>query len=353
MHGAAARPIAVRSLVATAVSGRAQSVMPAALWKRYVAGYVGGDVVPYVGEGVPTLEDCRTARAELLVYAPFDLRSQLPGLANATGDRVAASAHIVAQNCLTGETVYDRIVAFASDPPGDENAGDFEVDPESAWGHEIPATLARVRFNGNNLARVAPPAFAPQVAEAPAPAGQPLTAAALRATPPPRAAPPRRAPPPASVPPAASPSTPSPSTPSPPTAPPPTASPHPPSIVDIAARPYVAATARPQQPRRIADVGTSARPPNVGPAEGVSQLSQSVTVARILSVRPPFAIVDLRNSNVAAGDTLVDFADGDRNRLPSPIALTVTQNFGSYVEAVFDGVSGGALPSKGDLVEAK
>lgn len=85
----------------------------------------------------------------------------------------------------------------------------------------------------------------------------------------------------------------------------------------------------------------------------MSQLSQSVTVARILSVRPPFAIVDLRNSNVAAGDTLVDFADGDRNRLPSPIALTVTQNFGSYVEAVFDGVSGGALPSKGDLVEAK
>ena len=350
-EGALARGVAVRALVATGVTGRAQSVMPTALWKRYVEAYVGGDVVPFEGDGVPTLADCRAAKAELLVYAPFDLRARLPGLANATGDRVAAGAHIVAQNCITDETVFDRIVSFASDPPGDDNAGDFEIDPEAAWGHEVPQTLARVRFDRTDLARVSPPLPPDVVVASPAPA-RPAnpTARVAVATPGPSQTPPatgsrsgRRSATPAST---TGPSSTTAATPAAPSAARAT-------IADIASRPYVSATPAPRPPNVIARVATDAVGTNVGPSDGVTHLSQTIAIARILSVRAPFAIVELRNSDVAAGDTLLDFADGDRRRLTNAIALTVTQNFGSYVEAVFDDVSGSPIPNKGDLIESR
>jgi hypothetical protein len=72
-------------------------------------------------------------------------------------------------------------------------------------------------------------------------------------------------------------------------------------------------------------------------------------VARIFSVRPPIVQVDLREG-VKPGDVLRIYAGAD-HKAKGPIYLTVTQQQGKYVEAMFSTVSGGPQPAVGDFVE--
>lgn len=72
-------------------------------------------------------------------------------------------------------------------------------------------------------------------------------------------------------------------------------------------------------------------------------------VARIFSVRPPIVLVDLRDG-IKPGDVLRLYAGSD-HKTKGPIYLTVTQQQGKYVEAMFSTVSGGPQPAVGDFVE--
>ena len=72
-------------------------------------------------------------------------------------------------------------------------------------------------------------------------------------------------------------------------------------------------------------------------------------VARVLSVTPPLAVVDIA-ANLRPGDTLRVFADAKHNP-KGPIILTVTQVTGKTAEVLFSIVGGAIAPSVGDLVE--
>jgi hypothetical protein len=132
----------LKLLVATRVSDDAAPAMSLALWTKLVDDYVGNDIIPFKGAAAATLDDCRTASADYMVDAPFDLRPRLPGIANTTG-RVAAKSHIVVTNCITGTVILDQTIPFDSEPPTTPE-GDIETVPEISWGHAIPATFAKV-----------------------------------------------------------------------------------------------------------------------------------------------------------------------------------------------------------------
>jgi hypothetical protein len=70
--------------------------------------------------------------------------------------------------------------------------------------------------------------------------------------------------------------------------------------------------------------------------------------ARIISVRPPQAIVDVRGAN--PGDVLRVYAGADR-KAKGPIYLTVTRQLGKNVEATFSTLDGVPQPAAGDFVE--
>jgi len=72
-------------------------------------------------------------------------------------------------------------------------------------------------------------------------------------------------------------------------------------------------------------------------------------VARVFQVRPPLVLIDLREG-VKPGDVLRIYAGAD-HKAKGPIYLTVTQQQGKYVEAMFSTISGGPQPAVGDFVE--
>lgn len=73
------------------------------------------------------------------------------------------------------------------------------------------------------------------------------------------------------------------------------------------------------------------------------------TVAHVISVRVPFALVNIKNNGtIHPGDGLRDFSTPDHAPRAKPIIMTVTQVFDSYVEVTFPA---DATPDKGDLVE--
>jgi hypothetical protein len=74
-------------------------------------------------------------------------------------------------------------------------------------------------------------------------------------------------------------------------------------------------------------------------------------VGRVIRVAPPLAYIDFRGVDLKPGDTLRDFARSDRGAHPSTIALSVTQVFETYVEAIYPAADGEPQPAIGDLVE--
>ncbi|MBV9103534.1 MAG: hypothetical protein JO060_08075 [Candidatus Eremiobacteraeota bacterium] len=74
-------------------------------------------------------------------------------------------------------------------------------------------------------------------------------------------------------------------------------------------------------------------------------------VARIKSVQPPFAYVDLGGTApLRVGDMLRAFADASAEKRV-PVLLTVTNPDGKYVQALFSTTNGDPVPQAGDYVE--
>jgi hypothetical protein len=138
-----------RVLVGTDVSGAAQATMSPRLWARLVVQWVGQKPIPFSGK--PTLYECAHAKALYMVYAPFELRPQLPGGSLQVRDRITALTHITVVNCLTKATTFDQIVGLTSNPTS--TAGDV-------WASSVAQTLRRHRIVFSALVhvvRVTPP----------------------------------------------------------------------------------------------------------------------------------------------------------------------------------------------------
>ena len=152
-YPALAKSTPIKVLVFANVSDQAHATMSSDLWNKYVTAYAGAATAEFSGPADPTLEDCRKAGADYMLVAPFDLRPRLPGMANASG-RVAAVAHLIATNCITGSVTLDQTVNFDSDPPSSASDGDFESTPEITWAHAVPMTLARYPLVFQRVAHV-------------------------------------------------------------------------------------------------------------------------------------------------------------------------------------------------------
>ncbi|MBV8074571.1 MAG: hypothetical protein JO140_04000 [Candidatus Eremiobacteraeota bacterium] len=136
---AAARSGGVNVLVGTEVSATAQNTMPAALWSRLVAQWVGENVIPF--NGSPTIDDCKRAKALYMVSAPFELKPRLPGTALHVNDRVQALTHVTVVNCLNKKTVYDQLISLESNPVSTANEGDLEPVAAVTWESSIRQTF--------------------------------------------------------------------------------------------------------------------------------------------------------------------------------------------------------------------
>jgi hypothetical protein len=74
-------------------------------------------------------------------------------------------------------------------------------------------------------------------------------------------------------------------------------------------------------------------------------------VARIKSVQPPFAYIDLGDTPpMKVGDVLQTFANANGEK-QSPILLTVTNPDSTYIQTVFSTTPGSTIPQAGDYVE--
>ncbi|HMD02305.1 MAG TPA: hypothetical protein VKG44_05000 [Candidatus Baltobacteraceae bacterium] len=148
----AARVSPVRVLIYAPVSEAARPLMSTTLWAKQVADYVNARTLPWTGTDAPTVADCRSASADFMVSAPFELRPRLPGMPNANG-RQAAVTHLVFTNCVTGKVVYDQHVDFESDPYN-QPEGDLEPVPEISWSKSVPAALAKYPVYFPRVSRV-------------------------------------------------------------------------------------------------------------------------------------------------------------------------------------------------------
>jgi hypothetical protein len=148
----AARVSPVRVLVYAPVAEAARATMSPALWTKIVTDYVNARSTPFPGDAPPTLADCRTAHADYMVSAPFDLRPRLPGLPSSSG-RVAAATRLVFTNCVTGHVVYDQHVNLESQPEN-QAEGDLESVPEISWAKSVPATLAKYPIYFPRVSRI-------------------------------------------------------------------------------------------------------------------------------------------------------------------------------------------------------
>lgn len=73
-------------------------------------------------------------------------------------------------------------------------------------------------------------------------------------------------------------------------------------------------------------------------------------IAHVFNVNSPFAFVDIKSGGaLRVGDGLRDFSTPDHRPRKTPITLTITEVFDTYVTVTF--AQGNDLPSNGDLVE--
>lgn len=119
-------------LIGTEVSRAAQDTMSPRLWSRLVAQWVGEKAVPFSGK--PTLGDCAQAKALYMLYAPFELRPELPGGTMQINDRIAALTHVTVVNCVTKATIFDQIIGLSSNPISTAN-------PADTWKSTVAQTL--------------------------------------------------------------------------------------------------------------------------------------------------------------------------------------------------------------------
>ena len=152
--GAAPRATPTAVLVVTDVGERAQSSMPAALWRKLVSEYVGArSTTAEDGTALPDDARCRAAHAVYAVLATFDRATRLPGLAQDT-DRIYGVARFTVRNCVTGNVTPTKTVPIESDPLSGTDRGDGESVAQRTWERAIRTTLARDPLVLTAVARV-------------------------------------------------------------------------------------------------------------------------------------------------------------------------------------------------------
>jgi hypothetical protein len=151
---APSRPPAPLILVRATVSDRARSVMPPTLWERLVGAYAGSASRPLADDADPDAAGCRKSGGDYLVDAAFDLRDDLPGLANAS-DRFAGRAHLVILACDDAHALADRHLRLDGEPVPEAEAGTPEA-LERAWRGTVPTVLASAGVAIGRIARVRP-----------------------------------------------------------------------------------------------------------------------------------------------------------------------------------------------------
>jgi hypothetical protein len=146
-------------LVVADVGENARRSMPAALWRKLAADYVGRAASAEDGTALPDDARCRSANAQFAVLATFDRATRLPGLAQDT-DRAYGVARFTVRNCLTGVVSPTKTVRVESEPlsPSDRREDEFTT---AAWERAVRATLARDPLMLAPAATVAPIAREP------------------------------------------------------------------------------------------------------------------------------------------------------------------------------------------------
>jgi hypothetical protein len=139
-------------LVRATVSDRARSVMPPDLWQRLVGAFAGSASRPLADDAEPGAAGCRTSGGDYLVDASFDLRDDLPGLANAS-DRFAGRVHVVILACDDARILTDRRLRLDGEPVPAVAAGTPE-SLEEAWRGAVPAVLDDAGVAIGRIARV-------------------------------------------------------------------------------------------------------------------------------------------------------------------------------------------------------
>ena len=142
----------VRVLVAAPVSDDARLAMSQSLWGKLIADWIGAVQLVTFPSGPPTLADCKTAGADFMVAAPFDLRPRLPGMPKPI-ERAAARTEIMITNCLTGTVVYDQRINLDGEPPADSST-DPDAAAQAMWSKDVPETLAKYPAFFSRIARV-------------------------------------------------------------------------------------------------------------------------------------------------------------------------------------------------------
>jgi hypothetical protein len=109
-HGSAASAV----LVVADVGENARRSMPAALWRKLAADYVGRAASAEDGTALPDVARCRSANAQYAVLATFDRATRLPGLGQDT-DRAYGIARFTVRNCVTGVVSPTKTVRVESE----------------------------------------------------------------------------------------------------------------------------------------------------------------------------------------------------------------------------------------------
>jgi hypothetical protein len=150
-HAALAR-VPLKVLVGAPVADTARAAMSPSLWGKLLADWVGAAQVVAFPNGLPALGDCKSAGADFMVAAPFELRPRLPGMPNSSG-RVAARTELTITNCLTGSVVYDQTVDLDSEPPADPATG-IDAAAIAMWAKDVPAELVKYPAFFSRIARI-------------------------------------------------------------------------------------------------------------------------------------------------------------------------------------------------------
>jgi hypothetical protein len=137
-HGPA--PTAV--LVVADVGENARRSMPAEVWRKLAADYVGRSASAEDGTALPDDARCRSANAQYAVLATFDRATRLPGLAQDT-DRAYGIARFTVRNCLTGAVSATKTVRIESEPLTPSDRQEDEITAAHTWERAVRATLSR------------------------------------------------------------------------------------------------------------------------------------------------------------------------------------------------------------------
>jgi hypothetical protein len=134
-------PAPTAVLVVADVGENARRSMPAEVWRKLAADYVGRSASAEDGTALPDDARCRSANAQYAVLATFDRATRLPGLAQDT-DRAYGIARFTVRNCLTGAVSATKTVRIESEPLTPSDRQEDEITAAHTWERAVRATLS-------------------------------------------------------------------------------------------------------------------------------------------------------------------------------------------------------------------